>query len=272
MKNIFNTTCTSLMLCLLLSYSVQAQNDDSYFLKIDYLKAKGPDITNYLELEKELWKSIHQERLERGIIKSWNLYGVVAAEPNANYNYIVVNLFDEFGKIDYYDLDDIITAVHPEMNIDDFMRQTRSSREVVRTEIWEINGSVMNGQTTPGGKYLTKNYFDSRGGSGEHQEMELDFWGAIHEVRVENDILNSWAMYTLLYPTGDAQHYTYSTVDYYDELSDLREPVGMPLARIAHPDLSNDELDEYFSRTADSRSVYKTELWRLVESVRIDNK
>jgi hypothetical protein len=243
----------------------QAESDETLYLKIDYFKATGAQITPYLETELELWKPVHQERFNRGIIKSWDFYSVVAASPDSPYNYITINVFDDFSMIDYYDLDDIIRSVYPDINTDEFMKQTRESREVVRSEIWEVNGRIMDdGQLAPGGNYLTINYFDARGGSGEHAEMELEFWGRIHETRIDRDILNSWAMYTLLYPGGDARHYTYSTIDYYDELGDLWEPVGMALARIAHPDLSDEELNDLFTRTGQSRSQYSTELWKRI--------
>ena len=268
MSKVFSAS--SLIFIYLFCYTVTgaAQTDNSYYVKIDYLKAEGHQIGEYLELEQELWKPIHEERKQRGIIESWNLYSVVAGEPDISYNYIVVNVFDDFSKIDYYGLNELIDDIHPDINRDEFMERTRSSREVVRTEIWQINGLIMDtGQVTPGGNYLTINYFDARGGTGEHAEMELDFWGRIHEVRVDRNILNSWGMYTLYYPAGDARHYTYSTIDYYDDLSDLTEPVGMELARIAHPNLSEDELSDYFTRTGESRSLYKTELWKVIDSV-----
>ena len=243
----------------------QDENDETLYLKIDYYKAAGDQITRYLETELELWKPVHQERYNRGIIKSWDFYSVLTAAPDAPYNFITINVFDDFSMIDYYDLDNIIRSVYPDINTDEFMNQTRDSRDVVRSEIWEVNGRIMDdGQLAPGGNYLTINYFDARGGSGEHAEMELEFWGRIHETRIDRDILNSWAMYTLLYPGGDARHYTYSTIDYYDDLGDLREPVGMALARIAHPGLSDDELNDLFTRTGESRSQYSTELWKRI--------
>jgi hypothetical protein len=244
-----------------------SQQDDSrtLFLKVDYFKAAGQQMSQYLELELEQWKPMHEERFKRDIIKSWDFYSVVAAEPDAPYNFITINVFDDFSLIDYYDLDSIINSVYPDKDPDELMEQTRNSREVVRTEIWEVNGRIMNdGQQAPGGSYLTINYFNSRGGSGEHEEMELGFWGQIHETRIEHEILNSWAMYTLLYPGGDVRNYTYSTIDYYDSLGDLREPVGMALARVAHPDLSDEEINDLFTRTGDSRTLFKTELWKRI--------
>lgn len=257
----------SLMLSLMFSCQAAAQNQTLY-LKVDYFKATGPQTSEYLEIEQKIWKALHEERLNRGIILSWDFYQVVAGEPYVPYNYVAINVFDDFSKIDYFDLGEIMKEVYPDKSPDELMERTRAAREVVRTEIWQVNGRIMDeGQTTPGGNYLTINYFDARGGSGEHVEMELDFWGRIHETRIDREILNSWAMYTMLYPSGDAAFYTYSTVDYYDELGDLREPVGMALAGIAHPDLSEEELDEYFTRTADSRSVFKTELWKRIDHV-----
>ncbi|MFH1965512.1 MAG: hypothetical protein ABIJ42_08225, partial [Acidobacteriota bacterium] len=195
-------------------------------------------------------------------------YSVVAGETDVPYNFIAVNVFDDFNKIDYFDLNEIIKSVYPEMDTAEMMEKTRASREVVRTEIWQVNGRIMDdGQQTPGGNYLAINYFDARSGSGEHMEMELDFWGPIHETRIGRDILNSWAMYTLLYPGGDTRQYTYCTIDYHDKLGDLRKTVGMPLARVAHPDLSEEELNDFFARTGQSRTLFKTELWKRLDSI-----
>ncbi|MGF1670789.1 MAG: hypothetical protein ACFCU6_10085, partial [Balneolaceae bacterium] len=93
----------------------------------------------------------------------------------------------------------------------------------------------------------------------------------LHEERIKRDILDSWGMYTLIYPTGDALNYTYSTIDYYENLNDLRIPAGLPLARIAHPDLSEEELSEYFTRTGESRNLYKTEIWKRIGFVGPDD-
>lgn len=252
----------------LMTRAAAAQSDGAVYVKIDYMKAATGAGTDYVKAERELWKPIHEERRRRGIISSWNLYGVMAGEPEAPYDYVAVNVFDDFGKIDYYRLGDILAAVHPGRDPEEILRRTESTREVVRTEIWQIEGTVLpEGASVPAGSYITVNYFDARGGSGEHAAMELEFWGRIHEARVDRNILNGWAMYTLIYPGGDARHYTYSTIDYYDALGDLREPVGMALARVAHPDLTDDELSDYFSRTGASRTLYKTELWKRIDSV-----
>lgn len=244
------------------------ESDNSLYIKVDYMKASPENISSYLQVERELWKPIHEERYNQGIILGWSFYSVFVGEPDVPYNYIAVNFFDDFEKIDYYRLNDLVEEIYPDRDLGEFYQQTRASREVVRTEIWQVNEIIQSPeQILPKGNYITKNFFDSRGGSGEHEEMELGFWGGIHEVRVEKDILNSWAMFTLYYPAGDARHYTYSTVDYYDRLGDLTIGAGIDLARIAHPEMDDDEINNFFSRTGESRSLYKTEIWKKEDSV-----
>jgi len=82
MSKVFSAS--SLIFIYLFCFAVTgaAQTDNSYYVKIDYLKAEGDQIGEYLELEQELWKPIHEERKQRGIIESWNLYSVVAGEPD----------------------------------------------------------------------------------------------------------------------------------------------------------------------------------------------
>src|SRR5690625_5553272 len=120
----------------------QQNSAKSLNLKVDYFKAEGSDISEYLDVELNLWKELHQERYNRGIIKSWDFYQVVAGAVDSDYNYVAINVFDDFSMIDYFDLESIIQSVYPEMDPDELMERTRNSREVIRTEIWEVNGQI----------------------------------------------------------------------------------------------------------------------------------
>jgi hypothetical protein len=251
-----------------LTFTASEPPDGQLYMKIDYVKAPPGGGSEYIKIEREIWKPIHNERLRLGIISDRRIYKVIAGEPGSRYDYVITTVFNDFGEIDDYRLDAIISEIYPSDYADGIKRRIDSAREVVRSEIWQIDGSVLPpGATMPGGNYITINFFDARFGSGEHAELELEFWGRIHELRIERNILNSWALYSLLYPVGDAIYYTYSTIDYYDEPGDLTQHVGMELARIAHLNMNDEDLDNYFNRTGEARSLYKTELWRLIDSV-----
>jgi len=244
------------------------------YLKVDYFKASSERIGEYLLVERELWKPIHEERLARGIILGWSLYSLFVGEPDAPYNYIAVNVFDDFDKIDYLDLDEIVAAVYPEKDLGGFYQTTRKSREVVRTEIWKVDAVVGGGDDgategaapLPIGNYLTKNFFDSRDGSGEHLEMETDFWEPIHRLRQSRGWLQGWAMATLRYPGGEVRRYTYATMDHYERLGDLTIGAGVEVAAAAYPDLSEEELLAAYERTRAARRSHKTEIWKLLDS------
>lgn len=261
------------LLILLLIYlnittvSFSQSDQQTLYLKVDYFFSSSEMIGEYLSVEQELWKPVHEERVRRGIILGWGFYSLFVGEPNAPYNYIAVNVFDDFDKIDYFGLGDIVSDIYPDKDLTLFYQQTRETREVVRTEIWRVNKTLQpDDSALPLGNYVTKNFFDSRSGNGHHLEMETDFWAGIHRTRIDENLINGWAMYTLYYPAGDVRLYTYSTVDFYERLGDLTTGAGLELARIAYPGLDDDELTGKFDRTSESRTLFKTEIWKLLDS------
>ncbi|MCC5908078.1 MAG: hypothetical protein JJU13_17820 [Balneolaceae bacterium] len=246
-------------------------NEDTYYLKVDYFKAQPDQITEYLHVEQELWKPIHQARVDNGIILGWTFYGVFAGEPDVPYNYIAVNVFDEFELVDYYQLGELVAEVYPDKDLGDFFEQTRASREVVRTEIWKVDEMASQpGEALPFGNYAVAQFYDDREGSGDVSALELDFWKNIHETRITNDELDGWARYTLLYPEGQVRHYTYSTFEFHNNLGNLIVDPGLDTAQSAFPGLSGDEIIRYFSKTKKARTLYKAEIWNLLDSVGYD--
>ncbi len=227
--------------------NVPEQTSDPVYLKVDYLYLSATDQS---DAKTDYLVSKLDDQLDREIIKEWSLYKVIAGDPDNSHNYVAIYQVDQFG-----DMDELLSDESDE-----------NSPEIRFSELWQRDHLISpDDQQNPGGNYLTINYFDTRDGTGEHEKMEVDFWGAIHEIRIDLDILNSWGMYTLLYPGGVALDYAYATIDFYDEPADMRESVGLELAEQAHTELTENELTEYFQRTADSRTGYKSELWMKVD-------
>lgn len=232
-----------------------SDGDTITYLQIDYLAVQPADLLDFLELKEEVWKPVQQKRYEEGVITNWSLYEALITGPTASYNFVAVTTTRVYAELFGHDPGLLCTPL-------------RSRYQIVKSEIWRMEGAALPAQATgPKGLYMTKNFMDTRGGSGEHAEMELDFWRPIHHVRIEQDILNSWVMYTLVKPGGSSRRYNYSTIDYYDRLADIEGSVGMELARLAHPDLSDRQRSEFFRRTGASRTAYKTEMWREVMRV-----
>jgi hypothetical protein len=245
--------------------SASSGSEHTVYLQIDYYQVQPGSAPAFVAMHEELWLPVHEERIGDGKIIGWSLYDALITGPTVDYDFVAITMTETYGALYGADEPDLIARVHAGRGADALAETMSEGYRIVNSEIWRMNGAALpDGADEPAGRYITKNYMDSRGASGEHESMELDFWKPIHYVRIDQDILNSWSMYTMVKPGGASIRYNYSTIDYYDRLSDIEGSVGMQLARIAHPDLTDEELSDFFSRTGASRTAYKTELWREV--------
>src|SRR5688572_27370685 len=70
-------------------------------LTLDYQKPEPGKTGDYLKVERELWKPVHQDRVDKGTIVSWKLYSV--SWPNGadqEYDYVTVTEFANFAALE----------------------------------------------------------------------------------------------------------------------------------------------------------------------------
>jgi hypothetical protein len=111
------------------------------YIQVDYMKVQPANENDYVKLEQEQWKPIHQERIKQGKIRSWYFFGVgFPSGSETKYNFVTVNTFDQWGQLEnpYADSVPMVQKVHPGTNIDEFLTRTSKARELVRTEVWEL--------------------------------------------------------------------------------------------------------------------------------------
>lgn len=240
-----------------------AEQPPRMYMQVQYLEVKHGPLLN--EILSQTLLPFQQRRVDEGSIVSWALYETLITGPDDRYRMVSITktlhygeLFKEFSAAENYrNLGGSVARQS--------MLSFHEAIEVQYSEIWVMEGDALaEGASVAEGKYITKNYLDSRGRSGEHRSLELDFWRPVHHQRIEAGILNAWAMYTLSKPGGSSRRYTYSTIDYYGALEDVAGFDSREMARRAHPGLSEDELSGYFNRTGPSRTAWKTELWRRI--------
>ena len=65
------------------------QADTTLYSQLDYMKATSPD---YVDIEMDFWKPIHEARIAAGELQAWTLYGVRFGE-RTEYDYVVVNVY-----------------------------------------------------------------------------------------------------------------------------------------------------------------------------------
>jgi len=248
-----------------------AEEKKTYYVKMDYMSLASSTPRKYFELELGIWKRIHEERIRQGVTTAWYFYSVVPGDNTVSdlpYDYITVSVYEDYNMV----FDDLATEAiriaYPGIDLDELDIKNDEARAYVRSDLWEIVDVVSPyTDSKPASDYISVNYFDSRDHSGEHMELETGFWAGIHKERIHRGNLNSEAVFLLVNPEGTQRNYNYATIDYYDNLTQVRQPVDMALVKAAHPQLPENEIQHFFDRTPEARSVFKSELWRLVDYI-----
>ena len=113
-----------------------AERDDPLVYVVDFMQVDPADKAAYERLERETWKAVHAERIERGLMRGWGLYQVRYPLGTAKeYDYATVNVYDSFEDAER-DPALLFPDVHPQRSVEDVIAETRAARELVRGEIW----------------------------------------------------------------------------------------------------------------------------------------
>jgi hypothetical protein len=90
----------------------------------------------YLKLEHDIWKPMHQERIRQGHMRSWTLYGVrYPAGSQRECDYRTVNAYNSMADMDR-SIADVVAKVHPNIPIAELVRRTVSGRDMAHGELW----------------------------------------------------------------------------------------------------------------------------------------
>lgn len=241
--------------------------DDSLFYAVQYLKAHPTSENDYVKLEIDVWKKLHQARKDAGLLDGWFLYRVVAPRgTDAAYNYVTVNVYSSkeklAGHFEGYGVDysKILTAEEIAVAL-----KTDGMRDMVNEEVWQLQDNIPNKT----GKVHTYQVVNSMrlkpGGTGDkYLRLETDTWKPIHEARIADGTMHSWGIYSLVLPRGTDVSYTWSTVDFYDKFVDVLENIDPYIAQ-AH---IKSEVQEIMDNTLSTRDLLQSEVRVLLDYVK----
>ena len=123
-----------------------------------------------------------------------------------------------------------------------------------------IDTAQAEGEPGPSGRYLVLNYMHvPTGGESEYVSVEQEVWKPLHQAQIDAGQMSGWGVYGLAFPGGKVTHYNFGAVDYYDELGDITGPGPLGNA-------TEDAVEQIMDRTNQARTIYKWELWQLIDS------
>lgn len=245
--------------------TADAQVNPSHFVVVEYMKVAPENNVAYLNTEQELWKPMHAERIKRGIIVGWYLYAVHFAGTGNEYNYVVINVYDNASRLENPWDADIPNQIHPKLSIDKILERTQGIRETVKSELYY---SVATAPAIPLDKpapYMQVNYMQvAPQVQSEYERIESEIWQPIHNQSIESGRTSGWGLWKRLFPRGAGQDYQYMTLNTFSDFSTiLGLDFSVPFNEI-HPD-KNYEL--VLEKAQEARTIKRTELWDLIDYV-----
>lgn len=255
----------SIILALCLPEKGYTQENSTLFALMELMKVEPENDGKYLDVERNLWKPIHQERVKNGNIVGWILYRIWFKGANDDYNYATVTLFDNPDNLENPNEGIQFTDVHPDKDMDEFIEETVASRKLVQSRLLQrVNFAYPDGKEVAApSKYFVVNYMKSVPGS-SFLNFENEMAKPIHEVLIKSGEWNGWSVWSNIFPRGTNVSHQFVTIDYYSDFSKIGSLNYMNAFEKAHPDK---DWDEYAKTVEASRELVLSELWQVVDVV-----
>jgi hypothetical protein len=97
--------------------------------------------TEYLKMEREIFKPIHEEAIRQGLMASWSVWYKWPFEEN-DQRYVVMNGFGDYPQMSQLDYADLFRKVHPEQDMDEIWDQVAGIRKNTSVQIWRLLDSI----------------------------------------------------------------------------------------------------------------------------------
>lgn len=256
----------SFLLVFAFAFSPQTQAQDGAYERVEYMKVKPGQRANYLAAE-QVWRKLHEARLKAGKITYWYMFQVlIPSGTNTEYDYMIVTGFKNWDAIEEVRLNwdrEMPDLTEEEREI---MQQTGDYRDLVKTEIWSAHTRITASPNQGPSKYHVENFATyPAGGFNAWVDTELTMAKPVHEMLMKEGKLKSWMMLVMDSPWGTDAPYKVSTVDAYDNWSDIKGGYFPDYVGKVH---GEDKISDVFASFSKVRTVVRSEIRMLVDAVR----
>lgn len=253
---------------VLLVVSSRSAAQQEAYVQYAYMDVAPGQEDAYLELEQDVWKPVHQLRLEDGAITGWHLYEVVLpGGTGPDYDYVTVSYYEDWNQVEVDIADAYFEEVHPDRDPQQIFEETVETRSLVRSDVVEILDRVdPGGYAEQPGDYLVVDFLRVPvGGQAPYVHLERVVWEPIHRELIEAGSQLSWFVGGRQFVEDD-DPYQYLTARVFDSWAGVEPAAQMNALSSAvdgaHPDTT---LEEIITRTEGARILVRREIWRLVD-------
>ncbi len=256
-----------LVLCMAVSFMQKncfAQQNETVFIVVDLMKVKSGDEAKYVDLEQKIWKPIHQERINQGLIVGWYLYQVMYTGDDDSYNFATVNVYTDPSKLEtsYEGID--YAKIHPGKDINKIMETTLNARTIVKEQLMRrVNyADPEDGGSAALTKYIIVNYMKSKAG-GNYVMVENDIGKPTAIELIKNGDRTGWSLWSNVFPSGSGMESNFVTVDSYSDFTKIGSGNYYEAVQKALP---GKKLSDLAEKIVNSRDMVRSELWRVIDA------
>lgn len=249
----------------LVPLSVSAQDQPAVFAIVDCMKVKPGSEDKYVDLEKNVWKPLHQERIKQGKIIGWILFRVLYTGTLDPYNYVTVTVFGNPANLEnpWEGID--ATKVLPGKDINKLMDETMKSRDLVKSSLLMREDFIYPESGMVDYKYLQVDFMKvNPGNEGLYLDVEKNIWKPVHKEFIKAGSRVGWSLWSNTFPSGAGLDYQFTTVNYFADFSKIGMANYTDAFAKAHP---GKDINELSLKTGNSRILVKSELWEVVDRI-----
>ncbi len=108
------------------------QPEDFTYVQVNQMSAD--DESAYVEMEREVYKPVHEAMVEDGTTAGWGLYRLVSPHGSAvGYNFGTADFLHTLGSVEW---DSWLRKVHPDRDPDEIGAQLDDARDFLKGDVW----------------------------------------------------------------------------------------------------------------------------------------
>lgn len=217
--------------------------------RVEFMKINPGKAADYYKLEK-MWKDVHQDRVSKGQVESWNLFSIVyPGGTKREYDVVTIHIFSSFDKMEQTYNEEQLAKIRTFPNASEL-------REMVRYEIWELGATA--GPDALAGKFADVRFNKEKSGRGaEYVRAVRNLWLPLNEDMVKKSVRQGWLWFSVMYPSGSSRQYDWVT---FDSLNKFADVAGNTFAGA-----DAEKLREAVRVSSEARDTVVQEYWRLVD-------
>lgn len=262
----------SFVAVVLLCFSVFSQNNPpTAVVQFDFFKVQDQNISAFLAAEKD-WKKVHEERVKTGKVYAWMLFEVILPSGSqVTSNYVTVTLYRSYADVETLvaDMGAAFGKAFPNVNVSEKFAKANTLRDRVKTDFQHnTNGYwIGNAQRIADFKYANIAMWKVEEANEGAFEEQFKYWDKVLIARTEMGLDVGWQYGKIIRSHGSSDPVSAYLAHFYADFKQSDTEIGNwdKAMMKAYPNTTPKEMGEKVAELFKTRSIYRDELWRLVE-------